>query len=131
MPRLAALWFGTNNIQQGRTNDLRAVTTHNSYYELRHEAITIWRSRHLTRIKESRSEASRGLAGMTTKARARTNIIGFLAIGLVSAITMLWLFWRFPLATGITTIVVLAAFGISARLARMVDSESGAGSRAR
>jgi hypothetical protein len=68
---------------------------------------------------------------MTTKARARTNIISLLAVGLLSAITMLWLFWRFPIGTGIATVVVLAAFGISARLARMVDTDGSIGSRAR
>jgi hypothetical protein len=52
-------------------------------------------------------------------------------VGLLSALSMLWLFWRFPIGTGIATVVVLAAFGISARLARMVETDGSIGSRVR
>jgi hypothetical protein len=65
-----------------------------------------------------------GGARMTTSAQTRTKIAGFLVIVALSAITMLWLFWHYPVRTGIATIVVLAAFAVSARLARLIDTES-------
>jgi len=43
----------------------------------------------------------------------------------LSAATMLWLFWHYPLGTAIVTIVVLAVLGISARLARSIDPADG------
>jgi CHASE2 domain-containing sensor protein len=61
---------------------------------------------------------------MTKTAQERTNIIGLMAIGVVSALLMLWLFWRFPIITCIATVAVLVAFGISARLARLTENES-------
>jgi len=61
---------------------------------------------------------------MTTSAHARTNICGLIAIIVLSSATMLWLFWRFPIGTGIATILVLSAFGVSARLARLIDTDS-------
>jgi hypothetical protein len=63
-------------------------------------------------------------AGMTTSAHARTNICGLIAIVVLSSATMLWLFWHFPVGTGIATVVVLSAFGVLARLARLVDTDS-------
>jgi hypothetical protein len=50
-------------------------------------------------------------------------IVAFLAILTLSAGTMLWLFWRFPLTTAIVTLGVLAALGVLARLARSIDVE--------
>lgn len=61
---------------------------------------------------------------MTKTAQARTNMMGLLAIGIVSGFLMLWLFWRFPIITLIATVAVLVAFGISARLARLMENES-------
>ncbi len=61
---------------------------------------------------------------MTTSAHARTNICGFIATVVLSSATMLWLFWRFPVGTGIATILVLSAFGISARLARLIETDT-------
>ena len=61
---------------------------------------------------------------MTRSALARTNILGFLAIVVLSSGSMLWLFWRHPVGTAIVTLVVLAAFAVSARLARMIDTDS-------
>lgn len=61
---------------------------------------------------------------MASSAHARKNIFGLIATVIVSSATMLWLFWRFPVGTGIATIVVLSALGISARLARMIETES-------
>ncbi len=56
---------------------------------------------------------------------ARGNIVAFLAILALSALTMLWLFWHYPIKTLIATIAVLAALGISARLARAIETEAG------
>jgi hypothetical protein len=50
-------------------------------------------------------------------------IAAFLAVLAVSAATMLWLFWNFPLPTAIVTLGVLAALGVLARLARSIDVE--------
>ena len=52
---------------------------------------------------------------------SRMNIVAFLAILTLSAGTMLWLFWRFPLMTAIITLGVFAALGVLARLARSLD----------
>jgi len=60
---------------------------------------------------------------MTQSAHKRTNLVGLLATVALSAITMVWLFWHHPVTTAIVTIVVLAAFAISARLAQMVDTD--------
>jgi hypothetical protein len=48
----------------------------------------------------------------------------FLAILAVSALTMVWLFWHHPISTSIGTIAVLAALGVSARLARSIDVDT-------
>ncbi len=61
---------------------------------------------------------------MTGSSYARANTLALLAVLTLSALTMLWLFWHFPLGTGIATIAVLAALGVSARLARPADSEN-------
>jgi hypothetical protein len=60
---------------------------------------------------------------MTKSAQKRTNIFGFLSILALSSATMLWMLWHFPVGTGIATILVLSAFGVSARLARSIESE--------
>ena len=36
---------------------------------------------------------------------------------------MIWLFWHYPLKTLIATIAVLAALGVSARLARSIETD--------
>jgi hypothetical protein len=61
---------------------------------------------------------------MNDSPHARANIFALLIL-LLSAATMLWLFWHYPLGTGIATIVVLAILGISARLARSIDPADG------
>ena len=53
----------------------------------------------------------------------RTNIAVLLAILALSAVTMLWMFWHFPVITAVVTITVLAALGVSARLAQATDTE--------
>jgi hypothetical protein len=47
-----------------------------------------------------------------------------LAILTLSAVTMLWLFWHFPLTTALVTAAVLTALGVSARLARSIEVEN-------
>ena len=59
--------------------------------------------------------------GASASASARMGIVAFLAILTVSAGTMLWLFWRFPLMTAIVTLGVFAALVVLARLARSID----------
>jgi hypothetical protein len=63
---------------------------------------------------------------MTHSSHVRANIVGFLAILALSALTMVWLFWHHPVKTLIATVAVLAALGVSARLARSVEPDSGA-----
>jgi hypothetical protein len=58
---------------------------------------------------------------MSTSSSARMGIVAFLAILTVSAGTMLWLFWRYPLMTAIVTLAVFAALVILARLARSIE----------
>jgi membrane protein implicated in regulation of membrane protease activity len=58
-----------------------------------------------------------------SKSSKKTNVAAFIAILVLSATTMLVLFWRFPLLTGMVTLAVLAAFWISARLARSLEVE--------
>jgi hypothetical protein len=58
---------------------------------------------------------------MTESSSVRVGVVAFVAILTVSAGTMLYLFWRFPLTTAIVTLGVLAALGVLARLARSID----------
>lgn len=60
---------------------------------------------------------------MTHSSHARANILVFLAVLTLSALTMVWLFWHYPLKTLIATIAVLSALGVSARLARSIDTD--------
>jgi hypothetical protein len=48
-------------------------------------------------------------------------IVAFLAIVTLSAGTMLWLFWRFPLMTALVTLGIFAGLGVLTRLARLID----------
>ena len=65
------------------------------------------------------------LRGMVMSATAseRMGTVAFLAILTVSAGTMLWLFWRFPLMTAVVTLGVFAALVVLARLARSIDAD--------
>ncbi len=58
-----------------------------------------------------------------TNSTTRTRVIALLAILTLSAATMVWLFWRFPLPTAAITLGVLAALGVSARLAKSIEFE--------
>jgi hypothetical protein len=61
---------------------------------------------------------------MTKTAQKRTNIFGFLSVMVLSSATMVWMLWHFPIGTGIATVVVLSVYGVSARLARSIDSDA-------
>jgi hypothetical protein len=63
---------------------------------------------------------------MTESSSNRTNVAAFLAILLVSAATMVVLFWRFPLTTALITLGVFVLLGVSARLARAIEFVDGA-----
>ncbi|HXP65308.1 MAG TPA: hypothetical protein VN815_07525 [Steroidobacteraceae bacterium] len=52
---------------------------------------------------------------------SRMGVAAFIAVLTVSAGTMLYLFWHFPLITAVVTVGVLAALGVLARLARSID----------
>jgi hypothetical protein len=65
---------------------------------------------------------------MTESSHARTNTAALLVILALSASTMVWLFWHFPLITAVATVAILSALGVSARLARATDMESDANS---
>ena len=67
---------------------------------------------------------------MKTSAQERARLWGFLGSVFLSTVTMVWLFWHYPRGTGLATLVVIAAFGVSARLANWIDSE-GLGPEAR
>jgi hypothetical protein len=58
---------------------------------------------------------------MSDLAHTRTNIALLMAILALSASTMVWLFWHYPLITALVTVAVLAGLGVSARLARSMD----------
>jgi hypothetical protein len=59
---------------------------------------------------------------MTDSTTGRKNIALFLVILALSAATMMYLFWRFPIITAMVTLTVLALLGVSARLARYLDA---------
>ncbi|HEY1313430.1 MAG TPA: hypothetical protein VGE92_06125 [Steroidobacteraceae bacterium] len=61
---------------------------------------------------------------MTDAAHARSNIAALLTILVLSAATMVWLFWHFPVITAVATLAILTSLGVSARLARLTDSEA-------
>jgi hypothetical protein len=67
---------------------------------------------------------------MNNSSMARVNLVFLWATLLASAVTMLWLFWRFPIPTAVAATAVLICLGISARLAGsdmegLSDRESG------
>jgi hypothetical protein len=60
---------------------------------------------------------------MTDLSHARTNIAALLVVLALSAATMVWLFWHFPVITALATIAILLGLGVCARLARLTDSD--------
>jgi hypothetical protein len=61
---------------------------------------------------------------MAHSSQSQAKILVFLATLTLSALTMIWLFWRYPLSTSIAAVAVLAALYGSARLARSVETDS-------
>ena len=64
------------------------------------------------------------LAVMTKSARTLNEFWSLFTIVVVSSATMLWLFWHYPVGTGIATVAVLTAFAVLIRLARAIDTDS-------
>jgi len=58
---------------------------------------------------------------MAVSSSARMSIVAFIAILTLSAGTMLWLFWRFPLPTAIIAVGAFVVLGVLVRLARSLD----------
>jgi dolichol kinase len=74
--------------------------------------------------RHSESQASIGeKAGMTVKSTERRSVAAFIAILTVSSATMLWLFWKYPLATAGVTFAILTVLGILAVLSRNIEVE--------
>jgi CHASE2 domain-containing sensor protein len=61
---------------------------------------------------------------MADSSQVRTNTALLLAILALSAATMVWLFWHFPVITSVVTLAVLTVLGVSARLARSMDTDT-------
>lgn len=60
---------------------------------------------------------------MSDTSSRRSGVAVLLVVLILSAATMLYLVWHFPLITGLVTLGVLTALGISARLARSIEAE--------
>jgi hypothetical protein len=58
---------------------------------------------------------------MAVSSSSRISTVAFVAILTLSAGTMLWLFWRFPLVTALITLGVFLGLGVLARFARSLD----------
>jgi hypothetical protein len=58
-----------------------------------------------------------------SSSHGRAKFAALLTVLVLSAATMVWLFWHFPIITGVATLAILGVLGISAHLARMTDSE--------
>jgi CHASE2 domain-containing sensor protein len=58
---------------------------------------------------------------MTHASSTRAGFVVFFTILAISAGTMLWLLWRFPLMTALITLGVFIVLGVLARLARSID----------
>jgi len=63
---------------------------------------------------------------MGHSSQSQAKILVFLAAMALSSLTMIWLFWRYPLPTSIAALAVVAALYGSARLARSVEPDSDA-----
>jgi hypothetical protein len=63
-------------------------------------------------------------------ARRLNKFWSLLTVVVLSSATMLWLFWHYPVGTGIATLGILTAFVVLIRLARSIDTDGiGAGTR--
>ena len=57
----------------------------------------------------------------------RSSIALFISAVTVSALTMLWMLWHFPIVTATTALFVLGGVALAARVAKTLDGESGSG----
>ncbi len=57
-------------------------------------------------------------------ARRLNKFWSLFTVVVLSSATMLWLFWHYPLGTGIATLGILTAFVVLIRLARSIDTDS-------
>jgi len=64
-----------------------------------------------------------GGIGMTVKSSERSSVAVFIAVLTLSSATMLFLFWKFPLATAGVTFAILTVLGILAVLSRSIEVE--------
>jgi hypothetical protein len=60
---------------------------------------------------------------MTEASHTRTKIAALWTTLALSALIMVLLFWRFPLITAVATVAILTVLGVSARLARLIDTD--------
>ena len=63
-------------------------------------------------------------AVMTKSARTHNKFWSLLTVVGLSSATMFWLFWHYPVGTGIATLGILTAFVVLVRLARSIDTDS-------
>jgi hypothetical protein len=63
--------------------------------------------------------------GSVKNSHSRTNIVAFLGVVALSALTMIWFFWHYPVKTLIVTLAVLATLALLARVARLLETEVG------
>jgi membrane protein implicated in regulation of membrane protease activity len=64
-----------------------------------------------------------GGIGMTVKSSERSSVAVFIAVLILSSATMLFLFWKHPLATAGVTFAILTVLGILAVFARSIEVE--------
>jgi hypothetical protein len=59
---------------------------------------------------------------MAKSLHTRKKLVAFLCVLALSSLTMLFLFWRFPLPTAIITVAALGVLVLCTRLARAIDT---------
>ena len=59
----------------------------------------------------------------------RSSIALFISAVTVSALTMVWMLWHFPIVTIMAALAVLIGVTLAARLAKTLDTESSTGGR--
>ena len=57
----------------------------------------------------------------------RSSIALFISAVTISALTMVWMLWHFPIVTATTAVFVLAGVALAARLGKTLDTDSGSG----
>jgi len=60
---------------------------------------------------------------MTDASKSRTKLAAVSAVLILSASTMVWLLWHYPIITSLATVAILAGLAVCARLTRLTDSE--------